>query len=159
MGARDSQPGYKSAGAAAAHAPQHHEDGASTEPDQTKAENDNADAPRHHSSKNSAQETATTVPVDDMSLLQQMELEKSRYPGATTWAPEEAHLFEMLYLRQDLPILPAHWELDLRGVPISETNFADLKSPPVVYAHGKDFLGNTTAFPHTSSPCRDRNHR
>ncbi|KAJ6780663.1 hypothetical protein PWT90_01323 [Aphanocladium album] len=92
------------------------------------------------SSSRQEKHNAVAVNVEDMDIWAQLELEKSRYPGASTWAPEEEHLFELLFCRQDLPILPLHWELDLSGVPISGTNFAALKSSSVVYAHGKDFL-------------------
>ncbi|TQW00759.1 hypothetical protein IF1G_00690 [Cordyceps javanica] len=101
---------------------------------------DNTDAPRS-SSKTLQEKAAATAPiVGDMDLWKQLELEKSRYPGASTWAPDEERLFELLFFREGLPILPSHWELDLRAVPISEANFADAEKQPIVYAHSKDFL-------------------
>lgn len=71
-----------------------------------------------------------------------MELE--RYPGAPTWAPEEKILFERLFMREELPILPGHWEVDLRGIPIAADNFAlDDSQKPLIYAHNKEFQATT----------------
>ncbi|KPM44391.1 hypothetical protein AK830_g2214 [Neonectria ditissima] len=73
-------------------------------------------------------------------LREQMEQEKTRYPGASGWAPAEERLFEILYLRQDLPMLPPTWDIDFRGVPISEVIFDTCEDfPPIIYAHSKDF--------------------
>lgn len=78
----------------------------------------------------------------EMNLQREMQREKALYPGAKTWASEEEKLFELLFMRQDLPILPAHWEVDFRNVPIGEANFSLSESkPPLIYAHGKEFLG------------------
>ncbi|KAI1014737.1 hypothetical protein LB503_003792 [Fusarium chuoi] len=71
-----------------------------------------------------------------------MKLEKERYPGASTWAPAEERLFEILYMRQDLPMLPTTWDVDLRGVPISDIVFQTSDEfPPIIYAHSNDFRG------------------
>ncbi|KAF7544580.1 hypothetical protein G7Z17_g9831 [Cylindrodendrum hubeiense] len=48
----------------------------------------------------------------EIHLMEQMEQEKTRYPGASNWAPAEEHLFEILYMRQDLPMLPPTWDID-----------------------------------------------
>ncbi|KAM3510895.1 hypothetical protein MY11210_005433 [Beauveria gryllotalpidicola] len=111
-------------------------------------EYDDADAPESSSSSSrSTSEKATpaalTTTGDMEHLWEQLELEKSRYPGASTWAPDEERLFELLFFRQDLPILPSHWELDMSAVPISEANFADGENTPVVYAHSTDFRATT----------------
>ncbi|KAH7160941.1 hypothetical protein EDB81DRAFT_783595 [Dactylonectria macrodidyma] len=78
----------------------------------------------------------------DLHLMEEMELEKTRYPGASGWAAAEEHLFEVLYLRQDLPMLPTTWDIDFSGVPMSDIIFqTSEKFPPIIYAHGKDFRG------------------
>jgi hypothetical protein len=77
-----------------------------------------------------------------MNLAEEMEEEKLRYPGASSWAPDEERLFEILYLRQDLPMLPLTWDYDLSGVPISDVIFQTSEQfPPIIYAHDKDFRG------------------
>lgn len=76
------------------------------------------------------------------SLEEEMTREKQRYPGASEWAPAEERLFEILYMRQDLPMLPSTWDVDLRGVPISDMIFKTSDEfRPIVYAHSKTFLG------------------
>lgn len=80
----------------------------------------------------------------EMDLKKEMQREKSLYPGAKTWAAEEEKLFELLFMRQGLPILPAHWEVDFRNVPIGIDNFSlDDETSPLIYAHGKEFLGKS----------------
>ncbi|KAL4722607.1 hypothetical protein ACLX1H_010488 [Fusarium chlamydosporum] len=75
---------------------------------------------------------------DDM--CEEMKREKQRYPGASDWAPAEERLFEILFLRQDLPILPTTWDVDLRGIPVSDTVFQTSDNyPPIIYAHLKNF--------------------
>ncbi|KAM5365606.1 hypothetical protein ACJZ2D_010941 [Fusarium nematophilum] len=75
-----------------------------------------------------------------MSLEEEMNQEKERYPGAGGWAPDEERLFEILFMRQDLPMLPSTWDVDFRGVPISDTIFKTSDDfPPIIYAHSKDF--------------------
>ncbi|PMB64725.1 hypothetical protein BM221_009566 [Beauveria bassiana] len=138
---------YKSADAAAASA-------AAGAPASTNAnakagadDHDDADAPGSSGSSSSRGQKATpaalTTTGDMEHMWEQLELEKSRYPGASTWAPDEERLFELLFFRQDLPILPSHWELDMSAVPISEANFADVENAPVVYAHSTDFRATT----------------
>lgn len=86
----------------------------------------------------------------EMDSWQQMEIEKGMYPGASTWARDEERLFEILFLRQDLPLLPSHWDVDFRGVPISVATFqTSNESPPVVYAHSKkEFQGEKNPTTH-----------
>ncbi|KAM0432827.1 hypothetical protein ACHAPT_004529 [Fusarium lateritium] len=75
-----------------------------------------------------------------VSLEQEMMQEKERYPGASGWATAEERLFEILFMRQDLPMLPSTWDVDLRGVPISDVIFKTSDDfPPIIYAHSKDF--------------------
>lgn len=82
-------------------------------------------------------EVLCTNSIEDL-----MKLEKERYPGASSWAPAEERLFEILYMRQDLPMLPTTWDVDLRGVPISDIVFQTSDDfPPIIYAHSKDFRG------------------
>ncbi|KAG5949789.1 hypothetical protein E4U53_005757, partial [Claviceps sorghi] len=74
----------------------------------------------------------------------ELELEKKRYPGASTWAADEERLFEILFQRAERPILPGHWEVDFRGIPMLDTVFSlDDDKPdgrPIVYSRsGKDF--------------------
>ncbi|KAM3447331.1 hypothetical protein MY3296_008801 [Beauveria thailandica] len=106
---------------------------------------DDADAPSSTGSRRGqkANPVALTTTGDMEHQWEQLELEKSRYPGASTWAPDEERLFELLFFRQDLPILPSHWELDMSAVPISEANFADVENAPIVYAHSTDFRATT----------------
>ncbi|KAG6115271.1 hypothetical protein E4U13_002891 [Claviceps humidiphila] len=54
----------------------------------------------------------------------ELELEKKRYPGASTWAPAEENLFEILFQRAERAILPGHWEVDFRGIPMLDTVFS-----------------------------------
>nr|RBQ87481.1 hypothetical protein FVER53263_06187 [Fusarium verticillioides] len=78
------------------------------------------------------------------SMEELMKLEKERYPGASTWAPAEERLFEILYMRQDLPMLPSTWDVDLRGVPISDIVFQTSDEfPPIIYAHSNNFRATT----------------
>ena len=80
------------------------------------------------------------IHIDNME--EEMKQEKKRYPGASSWAPAEERLFEILFMRQDLPMLPTTWDVDLRGIPISETIFRTSDNfPPIIYAHGKNFAG------------------
>lgn len=76
------------------------------------------------------------------SLEAEMKQEKERYPGASGWTPAEERLFEILFMRQDLPMLPSTWDVDLRGVPLSDVIFKTSDDfPPIIYAHSKDFRG------------------
>ncbi|PNY24933.1 Uncharacterized protein TCAP_05123 [Tolypocladium capitatum] len=92
-------------------------------------------------SEQSAAEDSRLRPAADVNLGEELEDEKRRYPGASTWARDEERLFEVLFLRQDLPLLPAHWDVDFRGVPMVDSIFQTSDEfPPVVYAHStKEF--------------------
>lgn len=80
-----------------------------------------------------------------------LELEKQRYPGASAWAPDEEHLFKTLFQRAERPLLPAHWDVDLRGIPVQDSIFAaegadadadaDAGGAVVYSRSGKDYQG------------------
>lgn len=80
--------------------------------------------------------------LHETDLYVQMQKEKDRYPGASGWAPAEERLFEILFTRQDLPMLPSNWDIDFSTVPMPETVFQTSNDyPPIVYAHQKEFRG------------------
>lgn len=97
---------------------------------------------------------ATNEPEQDEELLPmanraRMQLEKKLYPGAETWAPDEERLFEVLYLREELAILPSHWNLDFCGVPMATSVFASSEEvTPIVFAHSteREFHGELTSL-------------
>ncbi|EFY92661.1 hypothetical protein J3458_001787 [Metarhizium acridum] len=69
----------------------------------------------------------------DMRL--ELEEEKRSYPGASTWADEEERLFEILFQRADIPLLPAHWHVDFRGIPVVDSIFsAGDGVPSIIYS-------------------------
>ncbi|KAL6802318.1 hypothetical protein J3E68DRAFT_435137 [Trichoderma sp. SZMC 28012] len=69
-------------------------------------------------------------------ILDSMEEEKRRYLGSQRWNRLEERLFEILFLRQEIPLLPLHWEVDFRGVPVSGDLFCWREGvKPIVYAH------------------------
>ncbi|KAH0524887.1 hypothetical protein TsFJ059_007335 [Trichoderma semiorbis] len=69
-------------------------------------------------------------------ILDSMEEEKRRYLGSQRWNGLEERLFEILFLRQEIPLLPLHWEVDFRGVPVSGDLFCWREGvKPIVYAH------------------------
>ncbi|PTB42946.1 hypothetical protein M441DRAFT_135699 [Trichoderma asperellum CBS 433.97] len=73
-----------------------------------------------------------------------MQMAKRNYLGGLEWAKAEEQLFEILFLRQDIPLLPLHWEVDFRGVPISGDCFCCKKGEnPIIYAHTSTFLATT----------------
>ncbi|ODA77964.1 hypothetical protein RJ55_06567 [Drechmeria coniospora] len=82
-----------------------------------------------------------------LNLAEQLESEKRRYPGASTWAAAEERLFEILFLRQDLPLLPPHWDVDFRGVPMVESIFqAQENCRPIIFAHSSKEFQATMAL-------------
>ncbi|KAF4450905.1 hypothetical protein F53441_6044 [Fusarium austroafricanum] len=111
--------------------------------------NGNEDAHKMSSSPSSGQDAQISFLSKDEkdeeitffdSMEEEMKQEKERYPGASSWAPAEERLFEILFMRQDLPMLPTTWDVDLRGIPISDVVFKTSDEfPPIVYAHSKDF--------------------
>ncbi|KAL7924247.1 hypothetical protein ACQKWADRAFT_319739 [Trichoderma austrokoningii] len=81
--------------------------------------------------------------VSDRTLAD-MQVAKRNYLGRLEWAKGEEKLFEILFLRQDIPLLPLHWEVDFRGVPISGDCFCYKKGDnPIIYAHRSTFLATT----------------
>ncbi|RFU74489.1 hypothetical protein TARUN_7760 [Trichoderma arundinaceum] len=77
-------------------------------------------------------------------VLADMDREKRSYLGNLEWAEQEERLFEILFLRQEIPLLPLHWEVDFRGVPISGDCFCLKKGvKPIVYAHTSGFRATT----------------
>ncbi|KAI9158292.1 hypothetical protein HJFPF1_06284 [Paramyrothecium foliicola] len=85
--------------------------------------------------------------VSGVDLREQMEEEKQMYPGASTWAGPEEELFEALFMRQDRPLLPSHWNLDFRGMPMSANIFDTSDDrPPVVYTHSENDFHGTDAL-------------
>ncbi|EHK48184.1 hypothetical protein TRIATDRAFT_81819 [Trichoderma atroviride IMI 206040] len=73
-----------------------------------------------------------------------MQMAKRNYLGRLEWAKGEEQLFEILFLRQDIPLLPLHWEVDFRGIPISGDCFCCKKGEnPIIYAHTSTFLATT----------------
>ncbi|KAF3071987.1 hypothetical protein CFAM422_005694 [Trichoderma lentiforme] len=81
-----------------------------------------------------------------------MEEEKRRYLGSQRWNGLEERLFEILFLRQEIPLLPLHWEVDFRGVPVSGNLFCWREGvKPIVYAHT---IGSIGGFRATSALTR-----
>lgn len=87
-------------------------------------------------------------------ILDSMEEEKRRYLGSQRWNRLEERLFEILFLRQEIPLLPLHWEVDFRGVPVSGDLFCWREGvKPIVYAHTSGlggFRGTRSLFPFLS---------
>ncbi|KAF4513264.1 hypothetical protein G6O67_000556 [Ophiocordyceps sinensis] len=83
-------------------------------------------------------------PMLEARLRGMLDAEKEHYPGASTWARDEERLFEILFLRQDLPLLPSYWAMDFRALPMVDSIFqASPKYPPIVYAHSNDYHATT----------------
>ncbi|KEY74279.1 hypothetical protein S7711_00437 [Stachybotrys chartarum IBT 7711] len=76
-------------------------------------------------------------------LQEQMQAEKMLFPDASTWAPDEERLFETLFFRAHRSLLPSHWALDFRGVPMGDTVFDNVEDTAVIRAHGNEFNATT----------------
>ncbi|GAO15695.1 hypothetical protein UVI_02018920 [Ustilaginoidea virens] len=104
-------------------------------------------------------ESDAPIVIDSDTSLE-LQREKESYPGASTWAEDEEHLFEILFQRGERPILPGHWDVDFRGIPVVDTVFQTDNDglPPVVYARsGKDFQDLTSSVRTTvQSGLRDK---
>ncbi|KAM4060377.1 hypothetical protein HRG_002053 [Hirsutella rhossiliensis] len=101
---------------------------------------------QQHELHEQQQEGESSIPV--ASLRDLIDAEKALYPGASTWAPDEDRLFEILFLRQELPLLPSNWTMDFRGVPMTDTIFQTSDEyPRIVYARDNNFHA-TTALTH-----------
>lgn len=74
---------------------------------------------------------------------EEMMEEKKLFPGSDEWAADEKRLFEVLFMRQYSPIMPPHWKVDFRGIPLPDILFATSEVDlPVVYSQSKrDFRG------------------
>lgn len=74
---------------------------------------------------------------------EQMKAAKDLMPGSQDWAQDENKLFELMFQRQDIPLLPSHWALDFQGVPVSDSifNISDEHSPVIHARSGQDFRG------------------
>lgn len=73
-----------------------------------------------------------------LQLQHEMEIERQRFTGASNWAPAEERLFELLYMREQLPMMPRHWQYDFQGVPFQDHVFSTSEeNPPVIYAHSQ----------------------
>ncbi|EFY98209.1 hypothetical protein X797_005104 [Metarhizium robertsii] len=81
-------------------------------------------------------ESSVDAPVTAAADLRlELEQEKRSYPGASTWADEEEKLFEILFQRADIPLLPAHWHVDFRGIPVVDSIFsAGDGVPSIIYS-------------------------
>ncbi|KHN97056.1 uncharacterized protein MAM_05165 [Metarhizium album ARSEF 1941] len=76
---------------------------------------------------------APVIEVTDIRL--ELEEEKRSYPGASTWAEEEEKLFELLFQRAHIPLLPAHWHVDFRGIPVVDSIFSPSDEvPSIIYS-------------------------
>ncbi|KAK2046511.1 hypothetical protein LZ31DRAFT_552196 [Colletotrichum somersetense] len=73
--------------------------------------------------------------------LDEMDEERKLFPGSDNWAEDEHRLFRILYMRQYSPLLPSHWDMDFRGIPIPDILFASSDAhPPVINSRsGNDF--------------------
>ncbi|OHW94092.1 hypothetical protein CSPAE12_07303 [Colletotrichum incanum] len=73
--------------------------------------------------------------------LDEMDEERKLFPGSDNWAEDELRLFKVLYMRQYSPLLPSHWDMDFRGIPIPDILFASSDAhPPIINSRsGNDF--------------------
>lgn len=73
--------------------------------------------------------------------FEEMMEEKKLFPGSDSWAPDEERLFQVLFMRQYSPLMPPHWSVDFRGIPLPDILFATSEVDlPVVYSQsGRDF--------------------
>ncbi|OAQ68913.1 hypothetical protein VFPPC_13756 [Pochonia chlamydosporia 170] len=85
-------------------------------------------------------ESSVDLPFAQLTDVQlELEEEKRSYPGASTWAEEEEQLFEILFKRGDIPLVPAHWDVDFRGIPVVESIFSTTDDmPPIIYSRSTD---------------------
>ncbi|KAH0493910.1 hypothetical protein TgHK011_000553 [Trichoderma gracile] len=81
--------------------------------------------------------TQQPEPIVSKKMLADMEAEKRQYLGTNLrWAPLEEQLFEILFLRQEIPLLPSYWEEYFPTVPMPEACYCwRSDTNPVVYAH------------------------
>ncbi|KAH7375776.1 hypothetical protein B0T11DRAFT_323757 [Plectosphaerella cucumerina] len=70
-----------------------------------------------------------------------MHQERALVPGSQEWADDEEKVFRILFLREFNPLLPRHWSMDFRGIPIPSQLFSQTDGcQPVIYSRaGNDF--------------------
>ncbi|OLN88011.1 hypothetical protein CCHL11_00475 [Colletotrichum chlorophyti] len=79
--------------------------------------------------------------------LEDMDAERKLFPGSGNWAEDELRLFKILYMRQYNPILPSHWSMDFRGIPIPDVLFASSEvHPPIINSQSDNDFKATRAF-------------
>jgi hypothetical protein len=97
-----------------------------------------------------AQHDSSSLLLDDderdreVMRYEEMMEEKKLFPGSENWTEGEERLFQKLFMRQYSPLLPLHWGMDFRGIPVPDILFATSdEDEPVVYAHAPngDFKG------------------
>ncbi|EGR52653.1 uncharacterized protein TRIREDRAFT_53499 [Trichoderma reesei QM6a] len=95
-----------------------------------------------------ARERVQVEPVVSERMLADMEAEKRQYLGTSLrWAPLEERLFEILFLRQEIPLLPSYWEEYFLPFPMPEACYCWRKDMnPVVYAHANNTCVATVAL-------------
>ncbi|KAL6891097.1 hypothetical protein HDV57DRAFT_281897 [Trichoderma longibrachiatum] len=81
-------------------------------------------------------------------MLADMEAEKRHYLGPDLrWAPLEERLFEILFLRQEIPLLPSYWEEYFPTFPMPEGCYCWREDMhPVVYEHANNTFRATAAL-------------
>jgi hypothetical protein len=81
--------------------------------------------------------------VLEQSRFEEMEKEKLLFPGSHEWAADEDRLFELLFMRQFMPLLPSHWDIDFRSIPIPDILFAtsDIDRPVIYSSSENQFKG------------------
>jgi hypothetical protein len=66
---------------------------------------------------------------------EEMARERALVPGSEAWADAEARLFEVLFMREWMALLPSHWSVDFRGIPTPSLLFASgERHKPVIYS-------------------------
>lgn len=122
------------------------------------------DSPKKYDSPKGSPGVDSSYHDEDSSILHDVEkeLEADRYeemmeerklfPGSDAWAPDEEKLFRILFMRQYSPLMPTHWWIDFRGIPLPEILFSTSEvDRPVVYSHmERDIRGKT---PKSTSQC------
>ncbi|PHH69787.1 hypothetical protein CDD80_6498 [Ophiocordyceps camponoti-rufipedis] len=93
------------------------------------------------------QEKPQTISSPERIRNDELLSEKKRYPGAEDWAPDEERLFTILFSRQERPLLPAHWDIDFRDIPVPPSVFGLTPTyRPIIFAHSHKEFQATTAL-------------
>lgn len=81
---------------------------------------------------------------------EEMMEEKKLFPNSHMWAAGEERLFQLLFMRQYSPLMPVHWHVDFRGIPVPGILFATSEvDRPVVYSQlEQDFRGKEAFLQH-----------